>query len=576
MFTVSKKIIMVCLVLVLMLIAVFWVGRIHDIKQAKLHAQRQVTQLNYYIDNELARFSAILKLLTYNELMIDFISEEPQHYSVINNYLSDIQKASGASDIYVLNTQGAVVASSNWQDDDTFLGSNFSFRPYFKQAVAGNKVAYFALGMRSKERGIYFSQALHSNGIVIGVVVLKVNVSKFENDRELLNTSKGSHFYLQLPDGVIAMSDVREWRLNSFTQFNESTLRDIKLRRAYLNHQPRYIQQHKFTSLGENLLKINKKSYVDASMPLRYFNASMRVLVDISKVNASQLPRLIWLVIIYSILIVIGYSLLTRFAGYKKLVYSSRSLELEVIERTHALEKAQTALVQSAKLATIGQLSAGINHEINQPLSAINTYLASAKRLLAKGHYEALNGNLNVVEGLIGRVHKIVGQLKHFSKPSKMQLRPYPLAGLVNNALVIASSQLKQDDVHVDPPHFDDTIIVWVDALKFEQVLVNLITNASQAMNSAAQRNLSFRLVCFEERVNLSILDTGSGIEQHAFCNLFEPFYSTKTTNGLGLGLSISKQIIDSFNGSLSAHNRVQEGAEFIISLSSKQDNNDD
>ena len=98
----------------------------------------------------------------------------------------------------------------------------------------------------------------------------------------------------------------------------------------------------------------------------------------------------------------------------KNLLYSRHSLELEVVERTQALEKVQTALVQSAKLATIGQLSAGINHEINQPLSAINTYLASAKRLLAKGNVTALNESLIVIEGLVERVHQIVGQLKAF------------------------------------------------------------------------------------------------------------------------------------------------------------------
>ncbi|WP_024610930.1 cache domain-containing protein [Pseudoalteromonas sp. TB64] len=574
MFSFSKKIITICILLILILVSTFWIGRAHDVEQATYQAKRQVTQLNHYIDTELARFSAIPQLLTYNELMINFVSGEQQHYSVINNYLADIQQASGASDIFILNTQGAVTASSNWQADYTFLGSNFAFRPYFKRAFAGEKVAYFALGMRSKERGIYFSQAVYKDNKAIGVVVLKVNVSKFENDRELLNTSKGSHFYLQLADEVIAMSDIEGWRLNSFTELGIEARRDIKLRRAYLDHQPQYIKQLQFTSENIPHFKIDKALYVTSSMPLRYFNATMNLLVDVSKVNSAQVPRLFWAFIIYTLLIIIGYSLLTRFAGYKKLLYSRHSLELEVVERTQALEKVQTALVQSAKLATIGQLSAGINHEINQPLSAINTYLASAKRLLAKGNVTALNESLIVIEGLVERVHQIVGQLKHFSKPSDMQLRPYPLAGLVNNALMISSAQLKQDNVQVESPKFDETVVVWVDALKFEQVLVNLITNASQAMNGAIVRNLSFHLECFEERVKLSILDTGAGIEQHAFGNLFEPFYSTKSSNGLGLGLSISKQIIDSFNGCLSAHNRLEGGAEFIISLSSKEPSN--
>lgn len=576
MYSFSKKIISIGILLILILVVTFWLGRAHDVGQAALQAKRQVTQLNNYIDTELARFSAIPQLLTHNESLVNFLNGEQQHYSAINNYLADIQQASGASDVFVLDPQGAVTASSNWQTDYSFLGSNFAFRPYFKRAFAGETVAYFALGMRSEERGIYFSQAVYKQSQAIGVVVLKVNVNKFENDRKLLNTSQGSHFYLQLADEIIAMSDVQQWRLNSFTQLDITARRDIKSRRAYLDHQPKYIKQFQFSNEGITHFKIDKSLYVTAAMPLRYFNATMHVLVDISKINAAQVPRLFWAFFIYSLLIIIGYSLLTRFAGYKKLLYSRHSLELEVIERTQALEKVQSALVQSAKLATIGQLSAGINHEINQPLSAINTYLASAKRLLGKGNISALDESLTVIAGLVERVHKIVGQLKHFSKPSDMQLRPYPLAGLLNNALMISSAQLKQDNIHVDPPSFNENIIVWVDALKFEQVLVNLITNASQAMSNAAIRNLSFQVESFEDRVKLSILDSGAGIEQHAFGNLFEPFYSTKSSNGLGLGLSISKQIIDSFNGCLSAHNRVEGGAEFIISLSNKQEGKHD
>lgn len=571
MFSLSKRIIITCILPIFILLISFFLGRTHDIEQANLQAERQVTQLNNYIDTELARFSAIPELLTYNELMISFVSGSPQHYSAINNYLADIQQASGASDIFVLDTQGDVIASSNWQTDYTFLGSNYAFRPYFKRAFTDDKVAYFALGIRSNKRGIYFSQAVYSDNKAIGVVVLKVNVSKFENDRELLNTSKGSHFYLQLPDHVIGMSDIEQWRLNSFTQLGITAKQEIKSSRSYLDHQPIYIKQYQSQSQGTTQFKIDKQRYVSSSMKLNNFNATMHILVDVSKVDSAQISRLFWVIIIYSFLIIIGYSLLARFAGYKKLLYSRHSLEQKVIERTQTLEKVQTALVQSAKLATIGQLSAGINHEINQPLSAINTYLASAKRLLAKGNYEALSQSLVIIEGLVERVHKIVGQLKHFSKPSGMQLRPYPLAALVNNALMISSAQLKQDNVQVEPPQFDEAVIVWVDALKFEQVLVNLITNASQAMNGAVERNLTFNLECFEERVKFSILDTGSGIEQHVFSHLFEPFYSTKDSKGLGLGLSISKQIIDSFNGSLSAHNRLQGGAEFIISLSSKQ-----
>lgn len=149
MYSFSKKIISIGILLILILVVTFWLGRAHDVGQAALQAKRQVTQLNNYIDTELARFSAIPQLLTHNESLVNFLNGEQQHYSAINNYLADIQQASGASDVFVLDPQGAVTASSNWQTDYSFLGSNFAFRPYFKRAFAGETVAYFALGMRS-------------------------------------------------------------------------------------------------------------------------------------------------------------------------------------------------------------------------------------------------------------------------------------------------------------------------------------------------------------------------------------------------------------------------------------------
>ncbi|WP_392344867.1 cache domain-containing protein [Pseudoalteromonas prydzensis] len=566
-----RKILFAVAILIVLLLLSFLFGRHYDLTQAKRQAQRQVNQLSHYLDTELARFAAIPHLVTDNQLLTAFVSDNNQAVQPINNYLADIQQASGASDVYVLNSKGDVVASSNWQLDYSYIGNNFAFRPYFYQALAGEKVAYFALGLRSNERGIYFSEPIYHDNNVIGVVVLKVNVSKFESDRQLLNTSQASHFYLSLADNIIAMSDIQSWRLNTMQQIDDAKQQSFINSRRYLDHMPKVIDAQQQSSHGVPILHIsetNKRSkYVPATAAIELLNAQMTVLVDMSSVNIAQLPRLVWIAVIYAGALLIFYSLMARFAGYKKLLYSRHSLEQEVIERTHALEKAQTALVQSAKLATIGQLSAGINHEINQPLSAMSTYLVSAKRLIIKGDVTQAADNIVIVQALIERVHKIVGQLKHFSKPAQTQLREQSLAQLLKNAMVIASAQLKHDDVIVKPVEIANTIKVWVDGVKFEQVLVNVITNASYAMAQSPKRELSFEIEQFDGRVKLSILDTGPGIEQHALGTIFEPFYSTKSTNGLGLGLSISKQIINSFNGCLTAHNRPDGGAQFIITL---------
>ncbi|NNG41341.1 sensor histidine kinase [Pseudoalteromonas sp. NEC-BIFX-2020_002] len=571
----SRKITLAIVVLIIVLLLSFLFGRQYDLGNAKRQAEVQVGQLSHYLDTELSRFATIPYLATDNQLLTTFISNENQSAQQVNNYLADIQQASGASDVYVLNREGDVIASSNWQLDYTYIGNNFAFRPYFYRALAGDKIAYFALGLRSNERGIYFSEPIYLNQQVIGVVTLKVNVSKFETDRQLLNTSHASHFYLTLDDKIIAMSDKQSWRLNTFDSLSNIQLQQLQTSRRYLAHTPTAIDLAQTTSQGITLLSIGqrqtRRQFVPASASIDRIKADMTVLVDVSSVNLDQLPRLFWLAVIYISTLLIFYSLMARFAGYKKLLYSRHSLEQEVIERTHALENAQTALLQAAKLATIGQLSAGINHEINQPLSAMSTYLVSAKRLITKGDIEQAAKNIVIVQSLIDRVHKIVGQLKHFSKPAQTQLRAQSLNQLLRNAMVIASAQLKHDDVTVQEIVITDDIKVWVDEIKFEQVLVNVITNASQAMLQSLKRELSFEIEQFDDRVKLSILDTGPGIELHALGTIFEPFYSTKSTNGLGLGLSISKQIINSFNGCLSAHNRPTGGAQFIITLTSTQ-----
>ncbi|MDN3377776.1 MULTISPECIES: cache domain-containing protein [unclassified Pseudoalteromonas] len=560
-------------VLLVLLLSAYYFGRHYDLSKSQNQAEQQVQQLSHYLKAELTRFASIPHFISDNQLLSQFIENSDLSNNAINSYLVDIQQASGASDAYVLDTNGDVIASSNWLLDYSYVGSNFAFRPYFYQALAGQPLAYFALGQRSQERGIYFSEPIYNGNQVIGVVVLKINVSKFENDRQLLNTSQTSDFYLMLDDGVIAMSNQSSWRLNTFQELSDTVLQKLIKSRRYLDHKPSNVSTTIINVQGINLLDIKQntttKQYVFADAKIGQLNGKISVLVDVTSVSLEQIPRLIWLSLFYVLALIISYSLMARFAGYKKLLFSRHSLEQEVIERTQALEKAQLALIQTAKLATIGQLSAGINHEINQPLSAMNTYLVSAKRLIAKGNINAAQENIVIVQGLIDRVHQIVGQLKHFSKPAQTQLRSISLAQLLKNAMLIASAQLKQNQVKVKPIQINDEVCVWVDGIKFEQVLVNVITNASQAMDKQSVKELSFELELFDDRVKLSILDTGPGIEQHALNSIFEPFYSTKSSNGLGLGLSISKQIIQSFDGCLTAHNRPNGGAQFIITLAS-------
>ncbi|MGB1292735.1 MAG: cache domain-containing protein, partial [Pseudoalteromonas sp.] len=308
---ISKKYMAGSGVLLVLLVCAFWFGRQYDLQQSAGQAKQQVTQLSRYLDTELARFSAIPHLVTDNQLLSGFIQNDNKSTNAVNNYLADIQQSSGASDVYLLDLKGDVIASSNWQLDYTYIGNNFAFRPYFYEAIAGNKVAYFALGLRSNERGIYFSEPIYKDDAVIGVVALKVNVSKFENDRQLLNASQTSHFYMTMSDGVIAIASKAPWRLNTLRTFSETERQALISKRSYLDHIPKKIVSHISSSRDIRLLNIMQGAglaqYVFAESDIEQLNAKITVLVDVSSVNIAQVPRLFWLSVFYIITLAIGY-----------------------------------------------------------------------------------------------------------------------------------------------------------------------------------------------------------------------------------------------------------------------------
>ncbi|MFC3034780.1 ATP-binding protein [Pseudoalteromonas fenneropenaei] len=538
------------LLLLVCLSVVYVAGLQQDRAYRYEQVKSQGQQLFAYFDSEFARFAAIPKLVSENPaLKAAFLSAQAQStaYTDLNIYLQDVQRASGASDVYLLDAKGDVIASSNWSKDYSYIGNNFAFRRYFIDAIGHGSALEFAVGIRSKARGFYFSHVVSERNHKVGVVVLKVNVSKFEQDREKLNTGYDNEFAVLGDDGLIYGASQPEWPLQHYrSAVAEASDWQWQAQQVNIAHQAYYFTTH----------------------PLPELAAQLVFLSNVSDLPYQQWPRIGIACLLLVILRVVWHVVQKRWQGYQALQSRRQALEDKVEERTQALEKAQNALIRAAKLATIGQLSASINHEINQPLSAINTYLASCRRLLRKGQFSAVSDNLDIIESLVFRVHQIVAQLKQFSQSGDNKMRLVALRPLIDNALMITGPELKQAgvEVEVSVPETE----VWVEPFRFEQVLVNLFTNAAQAMAEQSEKRLTIGAELFDEKVKVTVADTGVGISQHLLGSIFEPFVTTKTGHGLGLGLSISKEIVASFGGNLSAHNRPTQGAEFIIALSGK------
>jgi two-component system C4-dicarboxylate transport sensor histidine kinase DctB len=247
------------------------------------------------------------------------------------------------------------------------------------------------------------------------------------------------------------------------------------------------------------------------------------------------------------------------------------NLHREVTDRKRAeqtLREAQEGLVQAGKLAVLGQMSAGITHELNQPLAAIHTLSDNAVVLLQRGRATEVETNLATISELVDRMAKITGQLKAFARKSPAQLIAVPVRRAVSNALFLVERRLRIEGVSFEREIPEEDVHALCDSNRLEQVLVNLFTNALDAMAGCPVRRLKVRIWQDWNRVFISVRDSGTGIPQSALDYLFEPFFTTKEQGkGLGLGLAISAGIVRDFGGMLKAQNLPEGGAEFIIEL---------
>jgi two-component system, NtrC family, C4-dicarboxylate transport sensor histidine kinase DctB len=253
-------------------------------------------------------------------------------------------------------------------------------------------------------------------------------------------------------------------------------------------------------------------------------------------------------------------------AAKEALQRANDELERKVTERT-------SELVQAGKMAVLGQMSAGITHELNQPLAAMRTLSDNAQLLLARNRTADVKSNLVLISQLTERMGKITGQLKAFARKSPLRLEPVSVARATANALALVAQRLRAEHVDVLQDLPEHEVMVMAEGNRLEQVLVNLIVNALDAMQDATPRKIVLSVGERGGRVEIAVADTGSGISPAVRDKLFEPFITSKEPGaGLGLGLAISAGIVRDFGGTLRAANRPDGGAEFTIELASAKE----
>ncbi len=260
----------------------------------------------------------------------------------------------------------------------------------------------------------------------------------------------------------------------------------------------------------------------------------------------------------------------------RALSQTNKALRREVAERQEAeaaLKRAQADLVQAGKLTALGQMSAGISHELNQPLMAIQSFADNARQFIDRGQVDVAAGNLGRIADLARRMARIIRNLRAFARQESEPASRVDIVKTLEVAVELTQTRLDQDGVALHWTRPDRAIWVQGGEVRLSQVFVNLINNAADAMAMSADPNITISVHCTGPTVIVDVSDTGPGIDEPE--KIFDPFYTTKevgASEGMGLGLSISYGLVQSFGGAIRGRNRAEGGAVFSVQLAQWQE----
>ncbi|HEV7249744.1 MAG TPA: sensor histidine kinase [Shinella sp.] len=518
---------------------------------------------------------------------------DPALRQVANEYLREINGLLESSDIYVMTPDGNTIAASNYEMPGTFVGQNFDYRPYFQDAIAGRQARFYALGTTSLKRGYYFSSPVDVDGKILGVIVFKVDIDSIES------SWRGGEYKLFVadPEGIIFMTGSPEWLYSGILPLDAARLARTQTSRRYAEAELRPLPVTESVYYGQHLMRIagegTTREYLRLSHYMPEADWTVNVLLDTASVRTQARTALI-AILLFICLATLGLAVLwqrrARIEERLRLQEETRNelerrvdertadlarvneqIELEIAERRlteQELRKTQADLIQAGKLAGLGQMSAALSHEFNQPLAAAKTYADSAALLIDRGRVPEAQDNVRRISGLIDRMASISRHLRNFARKPNEKLGPVPLPDVIADTLEIVAPRLKAADAKLVVQLDEQALVVKAGPVRLQQVLVNIISNAADAVEGLDDRRIVLTARREEEHVIVEVHDRGPGVPAAIAERIFDPFFTTKGVGkGLGLGLSISYNIIKDFGGSLSVGNHPEGGAVFRIVL---------
>lgn len=542
------------------------------------------------LETELARYRYLPSLVAI-EPDVGTVLQHPldgEAQQRADRRLSRINARAGSVLIVVADAVGRPVASSDHyaRSADPAAGEGQGL-PRWPELPAEGVTGFFDVAPDASRTDYYFAQAVWRDGRSVGQVMVKVSLAPLEATWVDLGVRTESEKLVVVDDHQrVVMSSIPGWKRGLL---RPTATADIASGEQALLH----VAAEQLTPYGGSLVSVRDGKAVQRSQYLAQERAVLPLAVHM--VTLSD-PSEVWR---RARLAAWGGAVAGAFVGLLALylVYRRRALA-ELLQARNALQAAHDQLerqvqvrtqqlqttnreltreieqrvlaegeaMQASKLAVLGQMSAGISHEINQPLTALRALSRNAVLLMAAGRAQAVSDNLTAIDAMVERMGRIVTQLKSFARKPQDSAAPVDLAQAVRNVLLLLDHRQRADGVATQVEVLAG-LRVQGDPTRIEQVLMNLVTNALDAMAGQAERQLHIGAQCLDGRVRVQIRDSGSGISDAAMARLFEPFFTTKPAGqGLGLGLVISAKIVRELGGQLRA-SRLDNGMLFEFDL---------
>ncbi len=511
------------------------------------------------LQSELQRNSVVPLLLSRDPAVIGALNSGD--FSQTTQRLITYRDEIGAASLLLLDREGRAVAST----DRNELGSQHRAAGYFVEALRSNDTVFTITRHDNGAIQFSYSRKVEANGAVIGVMVVGVDLRKFE---EAWGGFSDAVMVLN-SEGEIILATESRWRGLTEAEALEVASAPTAIERALqATAQWAALPVDAFFRGDAVMRQEARIGFQGWRMASFTTYASVR-----ERVNTFIALE----IMVFAILLAAALFFLNRRATTRSLLFQRESAELrqlnaalqrEIAERERAeknLEVAEQTLQQSSKLAVLGEMSAGVSHELNQPLAAMKTYLAGARLLLQRRRPEEALSSFQRIDDLIERMGAITRQLKSYARKGGDAVEPIDAKAAISSALSMMEPQLKRRDIQIVTSLPREPLMVMADKIRLEQVLINLVRNALDATRDKPDPEIRI-IATGGETVLIAVRDNGDGIEE--LDRLFEPFYTTKAPgDGVGLGLAISSGIVNDFGGRLTARNARSGGAVFEIIL---------